>query len=68
MASLGDAVDRFERADMKLYAAVARRRIGAVRQDATGFALQQQAETWMAAQAIKNPAGITRTLAPGFPD
>ena len=65
---LHDAVDRFDRADMKLYAAVARRRIGALQDDARGRELQRQADEWMAAQDIKNPAAMTRTLAPGFPD
>ena len=63
-----DAVDRFERADMKLYAAVTRRRIGALQDDARGRELRRQAEEWMAAQNIKNPAAMTRMLAPGFPD
>jgi hypothetical protein len=52
---------------MRFYAAVARRRIGAVQGDAAGRALQRQAE-WMAGQHIKNPAAMTRMLAPGFPD
>ena len=65
---LHDAADRFDRADMKLYAAVARRRIGALQDDAPGRELQRQAEEWMAAQHIKNPACMTRMLAPGFPD
>ena len=39
-----------------LYAAVARRRIGALQDDAPGRELQRQAEEWMAAQNIKNPA------------
>ena len=52
---------------MKLYAAVARRRIGALQDDAHGRELQRQADEWMAAQNIKNPAAMTRTLAPGFP-
>jgi hypothetical protein len=30
-------------------------------------ALQRRAEEWMAAQNIKNPAAMTRMLAPGFP-
>jgi eukaryotic-like serine/threonine-protein kinase len=65
---LHDAADRFERADMRLHAAAARRRIGALQEDAAGRELQRQAEEWMARQHIKNPAGMTRMLAPGFPD
>ena len=53
---------------MKLYAAVARRRIGALQDDARGRELTRQAEEWMAAQNIKNPAAMTRMLAPGFAD
>jgi hypothetical protein len=64
---LHDAADRFDRADMKLYAAVARRRIGALQDDANGRELLRQAEEWMAAQTIRNPAAFTRMLAPGFP-
>jgi hypothetical protein len=47
---------------------VARRRIGALQNDARGRELQRQADDWMAAQNIKNPSAMTRTLAPGFPD
>ena len=65
---LHDAADRFTRADMKLYVAVARRRIGALQDDEHGRELQRQADEWMAAQNIKNPACLTRMLAPGFPD
>jgi hypothetical protein len=65
---LDDAADRFERADMSLYLAVARRRIGALQDDAMGRAVLRQADQWMAAQTIKNPAAMTRMLAPGFPD
>ena len=65
---LHDAAARFDGADMKLYSAVARRRIGALQDDAAGRALKRQAEEWMAAQNIKNPVAMTRTLAPGFPD
>jgi hypothetical protein len=63
-----DAADRFERADMRLHAAAARRRIGALQDDDNGRHLQRQAEAWMATQQIKNPAGMTRMLAPGLPD
>jgi len=65
---LHDAVDRFEHADMNLYAAVARLRIGQLQQDAAGRDRQGAAVAWMAAQNIKNPAGFTRMLAPGFPE
>ena len=64
---LHDAAARFDRADMKLYAAVTKRRIGAL-QRRDGRALKREAEEWMAAQNIRNPVAMTRTLAPGFPD
>jgi serine/threonine protein kinase len=65
---LHKAADGFTRADMHLYAAVAKLRIGSLQDDARGRELQRQAEDWMAAQHIKNPAAMTRMLAPGFPD
>jgi hypothetical protein len=65
---LDDAMDQFDRADMKLYAAVARRRIGAVQDDARGRGLMRQADAWMAVQNIRNPVAMTRMLAPGFAD
>jgi tetratricopeptide (TPR) repeat protein len=65
---LHDAVDRFEHADMNLYAAVARLRIGELQRDAVGRERQRTALAWMAGQNIKNPAGFTRMLAPGFPE
>jgi hypothetical protein len=65
---LHDAADRFERADMRLHAAAVRRRIGELQDDAAGRELRRQAEAWMATQQIKNPAGMTRMLVPGFPD
>ena len=65
---LHDAAARFERADMNLYLAVTRRRIGALQDDERGRQLLRQSEEWMAAQTIRNPASMTRMLAPGFPD
>jgi eukaryotic-like serine/threonine-protein kinase len=65
---LHDAAHQFDRADMKLYAAVARRRIGTLQDDAPGSELRRQAEEWMATQQIKNPVAMTRMLAPGFSD
>ena len=65
---LDDAVDQFDRADMKLYAAVTRRRIGTVQDDARGRGMMRQADDWMALQNIRNPVAMTRMLAPGFAD
>jgi hypothetical protein len=65
---LHDAAGQFDRADMNLYAAVAWRRIGSLEDNTLGRGLQRQAEEWMAVQYIKNPAAMTRMLAPGFPD
>ena len=65
---LAAAADGFDRADMKLYAAVARRRLGALRDDDRGRELVRRSDDWMAAQGIRNVDGMTRLLAPGFPD
>jgi hypothetical protein len=65
---LHEALGRFERADMNLYANVTRRRIGVLQQGATGRELLGHANAWMAAQQIKNPMCMTRMLAPGFSD
>jgi hypothetical protein len=68
LTCLQAAADKFDRAGMKLYAAVTRRRLGALRGDDHGRELVRQAEAWMAAQQIRNPVCMTRMLAPGFPD
>jgi tetratricopeptide (TPR) repeat protein len=68
LSHLHDAADRFERADMKLDVAVARRRIGELQDDERGRTLAREADAWMAGQNIRNPARMTRMLAPGFPD
>jgi hypothetical protein len=65
---LAAAVTACERADMKLYAAVARRRLGMLQNDDRGRELVGEADAWMAAQGIKNPARMARLIAPGFPD
>ena len=65
---LAAAVDAFERADMRFHAAVARRRLGALHDGERGRALVDEADAWMAAQGIRNPARMTRLIAPGFPD
>jgi hypothetical protein len=64
---LAEAGDAFDRVDMKLYWAGARRRLGLL-QGELGHDLVQSAEAWMASQAIRNPQAMTRMVAPGFPD
>ena len=65
---LAAAVTAFERADMTFHAAVARRRLGVLQDDERGRALVDEADAWMAAQGIRNPARMARLIAPGFPD
>jgi hypothetical protein len=67
-AHLEEAAAGFERADMKMYLAFTRRRLGALLGGDRGRALQRDAEAWMAAQPIRNPVCFTRMLAPGFAD
>jgi hypothetical protein len=64
-AALTEAIGGFDQADMQLYASVARRRIGDLRNDDYGRAMRQQADAWMAEQQIKNPDRFTRMFAPG---
>ena len=68
LSLLHDAAQKFERAEMRLYLAVTRRRIGALQGDAAGRACCEQSDVWFAEQDIKNPAAFTRMLAPGFPE
>ena len=63
---LSRAADEFWHVDMGLYAAVARRRLGELRADATGQQLVEESDRWMANQRIKNPRRLARMLAPGF--
>jgi hypothetical protein len=65
---LAAAVTAFERADMGSHAAAARRRLGGLQHDEGGRALVDEADAWMTAHGIRNPARMTRMLAPGFPD
>jgi hypothetical protein len=67
-ALLHEAADGFARADMALYVAVTRRLIGALQDDERGRDLRRLADAWMADQHIRNPAAMTRMLAPGLPD
>ena len=65
-AYLSDAVERFELSDMHLHSAVAKRRQGEVFGGERGAQLIAEADNWMEEQKIKNPAQLTRVLAPGF--
>jgi hypothetical protein len=65
---LTEAAARFERAHMRLYLAVVRRRLGELAGDDGSQERRRQADEWMTAQGIVNPSRITRLIAPGFPD
>jgi hypothetical protein len=67
-ARLEGAIEGFESADMHLYAAVCRRRLGALVGGDTGAALRDRAERWMAGQDIRDPNAMTRLASPGFSD
>ena len=55
----------FEAADMKLFAAVSRRRRGQLLGAVDGARFIGQADRWMAAQGVRDPVAIAAVLAPG---
>ncbi len=65
-ALLADAIQGFEDADMRLYAAAARRRRGELTGGDAGQQQVAEADAWMLSQRIKNPKAMTGMLAPGF--
>jgi hypothetical protein len=65
-ARLRRAVAGFDAADMALYAAAARDRLGALLGGDEGAALRGQAEAWMRAEGIAQPERMVRMLAPGL--
>jgi ATP/maltotriose-dependent transcriptional regulator MalT len=65
-ALLSEAEQIFERADMHLYAAATRRRLGEKLGGEQGQRLIAEADAWMMEQKIKVPEAMTRMLAPGF--
>jgi predicted Ser/Thr protein kinase len=65
-ARLAMAAAAFESIHMKLYVAVAHRRLGELQRGKNGQELVRQADEWMAMQGIKNPALMTQLMAPGF--
>jgi hypothetical protein len=62
---LGFAASHFALADMGLYAAVSRRRLGSILGGEKGRVLADLADAWMRNQQIQNPAGFARMLVPG---
>src|SRR5262249_39082461 len=63
---LEEAVSLFDAADMALYAAVARHRLGSVKGDESGAAMTKEAAHWMTSRGVRDPERICATLAPGF--
>ena len=63
---LGMAAEDFDRVDLRLYAAAARRRLGRLAGGAEGRELVAQADDVMRAQGIPKPDRVTDVLAPGF--
>jgi hypothetical protein len=51
---------------MKLYAAVAKRRLGEITGGVKGQLLIDEADLWMREQKIKAPTRIAQMLAPGI--
>jgi len=67
-ALLTAASEGFELGDMRLYAAVSRRRLGQVLGDERGREMIAAADEWMTQQRIRKPQLMTRMLAPGWED
>jgi hypothetical protein len=64
---LNEAISQLEGADMLLYAAAARRRLGELIGGKEGASHIHQADTLMTDQTFRNPIRATAMLAPGFP-
>ena len=67
-AALLEAASAYETADMPLYAAAIRRRLGEILGGCEGSDLITGANAWMAQQSLRDPARITAMYAPGFRD
>ena len=66
IALLKQAVETFDLADIDLYEAVARHRLGQLMGDERGQWNIDEAEGWMRSRQVQNPAAMTRMMAPGF--
>ncbi len=60
------ALAGLEQADMALYAAAARRRLGELLGGDEGREMIARADEWLSRQQVKNPSAVTRLMAPGF--
>jgi hypothetical protein len=67
-AHVEQAARKFDEGQMRLYAAVARRRLGQLRGGDEGRDLVAAAEGWMHGQGVRDAAKLTRVIAPGFPE
>jgi hypothetical protein len=65
---LAAAIEGFNVAHMQLYAAACRRRLSVLVGGDAGRSLRSEADRWMAAQEIRDPAAMTRLVTPGFKD
>jgi tetratricopeptide (TPR) repeat protein len=63
---LATAITDFERLDMSLYAAAAKRRLGQVLGNSKGPGLIDEVDDWMRREKIVKPEFMTRMLVPGF--
>ena len=63
---LSQAIESFDLADIDLYEAVARRRLGELLGNERGRRHIDEADAWMRKRQIKNPEAMTRMMAPGF--
>jgi len=63
---LTEAVKGFDLADLGLYAAATRRRLGETLGGDRGRELIAEADAWMLKQNLQNPVAMTRTMTPGF--
>ena len=63
---LSQAIEAFDLADIDLYEAVARRRLGELIGGDRGLRDIAEADAWMRKRQVLNPEAMTRLMAPGF--
>jgi hypothetical protein len=64
IAGMFEAMAAYEAVDMRLYAAVCRRRLGDWIGGERGHRLRSEADSWMSGQGICRPEAMAHTLAP----